>query len=83
MNDIELLKSTVSEYRGLAIAIKKEAGEEMDTERIVSILSRNHDWTDKGACEIARLASEYGSFMLRNALAVAIVLGLEDGNLGF
>jgi hypothetical protein len=30
-----------------------------------------------------RLADDYGAFMLRNALAIAIVLGKEDGTQGF
>jgi hypothetical protein len=30
-----------------------------------------------------RLAEDYGAFMLRNALAIAVVLGKEDGSAGF
>jgi len=31
---------------------------------------------------IVTLANKYGAFMLRNALAVALALGKEDGDLG-
>ena len=55
----------------------------LDTDRIVSNLSKRHDWTHHGAHAIVCLANEYGAFMLRNALALAIVLEKEDGNLGF
>ena len=32
---------------------------------------------------IVSLANDYGAFMLRNALALAVVLDKEDGDLGF
>jgi hypothetical protein len=41
------------------------------------------DWSVSTAHELIRLAEYYGAFMLRNALAVAVVLGKEDGSLGF
>ena len=40
------------------------------------------DWTEKGADSVLNLAKLYGSFVLRNALAVAIVLDIEDGSIG-
>ena len=83
MDDIELLESAVSEYRNLSDSEKLKTNGELDTDRIVSILSKNHDWTHQGAQAIVCLANEYGAFMLRNALALAIVLGKEDGRLGF
>ena len=83
MNEIELLESTVSEYRNLSESEKVKTNGELDTGRLVSILSKNHDWTHQGAQAIVCLANEHGAFMLRNALALAIVLGKEDGNLGF
>ena len=33
----------------------------------------------KAAEELVRLAQQYGSFMLRNALALAVALHIEDG----
>ena len=39
---------------------------------------------DSGALShLLGLASAYGSFMLRNALAISLALGIEDGELGF
>ena len=83
MNETELLKSTVSEYKNLFKPAKVKVNGKLDTERIVSKLSKGHDWTLQGANAIVCMANEYGAFMLRNALALAIVLGKEDGNLKF
>lgn len=41
------------------------------------------DWSITGASELLRLADHYGAFLLRNALAIAVVLGKQDGSLGF
>jgi len=41
------------------------------------------DWTSSGASELLALVENYGAFMLRNALALAVVLGKEDGSKGF
>jgi hypothetical protein len=32
---------------------------------------------------VLKRADKYGAFMLRNALAIAVVLGKEDGSKGF
>jgi hypothetical protein len=83
MNETELLESTVSEYKNLFKPAKVKVNGKLDTKRIVSKLSKGHDWTLQGANAIVCMANEYGAFMLRNALALAIVLGKEDGNLKF
>ena len=83
MNEIELLESTILEYKKLSDSEKLIGNRELNSDRLVSILSENHDWTEKGAQAIVCLAEEYGAFMLRNALAIAIVLEKEDGRLGF
>ena len=41
------------------------------------------EWTAEAAEHLLRLATAYGSFMLRNALAISLVLDIEDGELGF
>jgi hypothetical protein len=40
------------------------------------------EWTQEGAAQVAALSREYGAFVLRNALALATALGIEDGLLG-
>jgi len=83
MNETELLESTVFEYRNLFESAKVKTNSKLDIDRLVSSLSKEHDWTHQGSHAIVCLANEYGAFMLRNALALAIVLGKEDGDLGF
>jgi hypothetical protein len=83
MSEIELLESAVSEYRSLLASAIVDGTSRLDMDRLVQHLSRAHDWTEHGARVIVSLANEYGAFMLRNALALALALGKEDGDLGF
>jgi predicted transcriptional regulator of viral defense system len=83
MTEIELLRSAAREYRGLLASSEVEGTEKVDMNRLVQHLSRAHDWTEQGARVIVTLANEYGAIMLRNALALALALGKEDGDLGF
>jgi hypothetical protein len=54
-----------------------------DERKSVEAILRSADWTLSGASELLALAEDYGAFMLRNALALAVVLGREDGSRGF
>jgi len=83
MSETNFLESAVSEYRGLLESAKGNKGEQMDTDRLVTDLSSAHDWSEEGARVIVSLATQYGAFMLRNALALAVALDKEDGDLGF
>ncbi len=83
MNERQLLKSTVSEYESLLHSLGLDGGDQPDTDRLVDHLSHSHDWTRQGAEEIVWLANAYGVFMLKNALALAIALKKEDGDLRY
>ncbi len=83
MNEMELVESTILEYRNLFEPSGEVTDKVLEIERIKSELARNHDWTRRGADALVTLACEYGAFMLRNALALAIVLQKEDGDLEF
>jgi hypothetical protein len=48
-------------------------------EQIVHALVEHGDWTERGARAVVMLAREYGVFVLRNALALAQALNIEDG----
>ncbi len=50
---------------------------------LAQALAQDHDRSDEGSRAIINLANNYGSFMLKNALALSIVLGKEDGDLGY
>ena len=78
-----LLDSAVSEYNCIVTILSHQAGGQIDTDNLLQKFSLNHDWTEHGARAIITLANDYGAFMLRNALALAIALNKEDGDLGF
>jgi len=40
------------------------------------------EWSPQAATHLLQLANDYGSFVLRNALAISLALGTEDGELG-
>lgn len=83
MTEAQLLKFTISEYDSMFACATGESKETLDDERLVHELARHHDWTTEGARAVLSLANEYGGFMLRNALALAVVMGKEDGDIGF
>ena len=82
MRETQRLQSAVSEYMCLLPSPRSKKSMPLCTEGLVRELCRTHDWKEGGAREIVALANNYGAFMLRNALALAIVLGKEDGELG-
>jgi hypothetical protein len=73
---------TIQEYADIFSTTKKKHAEVIDWKRIERKLQNEMDWTQEGASHIAALARDYGSFVLRNATALAISLGIEDGDLG-
>lgn len=79
MTEGERVDSLIEEYGSLMATIENDPAEVV----FLSELSMSADWTPSGAHELLRLAERYGAFMLRNALAVAVVLGKEDGSSGF
>lgn len=45
-------------------------------------LVEEHEWTPEAAARLVELVHRYGSFVLRNAAALALAVGIEDGNDG-
>lgn len=82
MNEGALLECSTAEYECLLREILPRDTTQVGDERIAQRLSLSHDWTEQGAETVVQLARDYGAFMLRNALALAIALGIEDGRLG-
>jgi len=85
MREGEHLESLVAEYADL---LRQCIGSESTAavanfSLLVNALSQHAEWSHRGASEIVHLATGYGAFMLRNAFALAIALGKEDGELGF
>jgi hypothetical protein len=50
--------------------------------QIIRTLVANADWTRNGASVVLQLAQRYGTSVLRNALALAAAMQIEDGEAG-
>ena len=84
MREGEYVDSLISEYQTiLGNGELKDTEGGYDESGILKELSVSADWSTSGARELLKLADKYGAFMLRNALAIAVVLGKEDGSKGF
>jgi acyl-CoA reductase-like NAD-dependent aldehyde dehydrogenase len=59
-----------------------DLGAEATDEQIVRALVERGEWTERGAREVINLARQYGTSILRNALALAAAMKIEDGNVG-
>jgi len=72
---------TIQEYADVFPSPK--GAQLIDWTRVEAKLHNEMEWTQEGAAHVAALARDYGVFVLRNALALAISLGIEDGELGY
>ncbi len=66
------------EYREMVGRLAENANE---NNNVVSLASEAA-WTEEGARTVLRLARTYGMSVLRNALALAEALDIEDGDAG-
>lgn len=80
---IENVSTLVDEYQTiLQNQIKTfSPDDEIQCDKIKHLLQSRADWTANGAEAVVDLATSYGSFILRNALALSIALNIEDGRL--
>ena len=85
MDTPENVKALVEEYRVLLkeAVHASSARFEYKTDEVEDVLIRDCEWSPSAAEHLMLLVNDYGSFMLRNALALSLVLGIEDGELGF
>ena len=75
--------SLVEEYRGyVEVCRNVDAEEGIDWQLLAAQLIASGDWTSAGAEAVVTLVRIYGAFVLRNALALAIAAGIEDGEAG-
>ena len=77
MNQL-MTETLLAEYE----TIVTDLGEDATYEQIVRALVERGDWTEQGAHEVLQLAQRYGTSILRNALALAEAMQIEDGNAG-
>jgi hypothetical protein len=76
MNAPENVGALVEEYRVLV-------GNTDSLKSLEGSLVSEGDWSQEAAIHLIKLAKLYGSFMLRNALAISLALEVEDGELAF
>jgi len=78
------VEALVDEYETL-VAEAATGGHRMmanHQHRLTRLLVFEGDWTPRAAEHLVSLVRNYGSFVLRNALALALALEIEDGELG-
>ncbi len=80
MEDIEI-KRIQSEYEAY-VAKTTDENNEIDWDKLVDLLCVDGDWTIQGAETLVTIVQNYGSFVLKNALALAIATNIEDGKFG-
>ncbi len=83
MNKDLNIDSMVGEYKKMLAEMDSAGDAAAPPESIAQALVEQHEWSEGGAAALVALAQDYGTFMLRNALALAEALEIEDGALGF
>jgi len=78
MSTAENVAGLVDEYQALFEGVPRNRRGPLE-----NVLVHEGEWTPEAATHLLRLAQAYGSFMLRNALAISLALDIEDGELGF
>lgn len=66
------------EYATIVSGLELEPSEDA----LIRALVKQADWTEEGAQAVINLAQQYGTSVLRNALALAEALRINDGSSG-
>lgn len=79
------IKGLTEEYSALLrqLATDTSATSTNTIEDMKKQLVSKGEWSHQASEHLLDLAVNYGSFMLRNALALSLALEIEDGELGF
>lgn len=80
MKDIGI-KRICYEYQNY-VAEATAKNHEIDWDKLENLLCNDGRWTAHGADTLIAIVQNYGSFILKNALALAIATNTEDGKLG-
>ena len=78
--DVRML---VKEYQDIVNYASKSSDGTEKLEDIEKLLVSDAEWSANAAAHLLDLANSYGSFMLKNALALSLALGIKDGEIGF
>jgi len=77
------LEPLIEEYETFLREAQAGQTAPVDWHQLTASLVQEGAWTPKAAQELIALSRDYGVFVLRNALALALALGIEDGDLGY
>jgi hypothetical protein len=85
MGTPENVEGLVEEYRGVLeqAATASAGGVEYDSDKKEKLLIQEGERTPRAAEHLLKRSNDYGSFMLRNALALSLALKIEECDLGF
>jgi len=85
MDTPESVRGLVEEYSKILEQTVTVSAEYVghDPDKVENLLVSEGEWTPRAAEHLLKLSKDYGSFMLRNALALSLALGIEDGELRF
>ena len=75
------IENLLSEYK-TAVAEAGFPDSDQFWERLKGKLVTTGEWSNPAAEHLVSLARDYGSFVLRNAYALALATDIEDGELG-
>ena len=76
------LPQLINEYECYVKDAKSDSNV-IDQTALIQQLKDSGEWTTEASEELIALARRYGVFFLRNALAIAEAMEIEDGELGF
>jgi hypothetical protein len=71
----------LSEYQTY-VAEAADKNQEVDWNKLVNLLCVKGEWTREGAETLVAIVQNYGSFILKNAFALAVATNTEDSQLG-
>lgn len=77
----ENLLQLINEYK-YYVKIAKSDSNIVNQRVLIQYLEDSGEWTTEASEELVALARRYGVFFLRNALAIAEAMEIEDGELG-
>ncbi len=75
------IKMVLSEYKAYT-AKATGKNHKINWNKLANLLCTDGEWTRQSAEILVEIVQNYGSFILKNAFALALATNIEDGKLG-